>query len=213
MDPITPFIAYAAALAVAAVIPGPGVAALVGQSLGGNARASMGFLLGISLGDVTYLTIAVVGLAAIANTLSWAVLGIKVLGGGYLLYMAYKFWTTDAEATAVKTRKDKDGVAALLSGYLVTIGNPKAIVFYLALAPSVVDMNAVTIADWLILATISVTVLFAVLTPYVVLSVRARAMMSRPSTLARLNRFAGTMIGGAGALILGEVVVGLLRRS
>ena len=81
MDIIAPFIAYAAALAVAAAIPGPGVAALVGQSLGGSMRASLFFLLGMSLGDVTYLTVAIVGLAAIAEAWAGALLVIKVWAG------------------------------------------------------------------------------------------------------------------------------------
>lgn len=213
MDIITPYIAYAAVLAVAAAIPGPGVAALVGQSLGGSLRASMLFLLGLAIGDVTYLTVAIVGLAAIAQTWAWALLIVKVLGGGYLLYLAYVFWTTEATISKVRSRKDRSNWAAFLSGYLITIGNPKTVIFYLALAPAVLDMGAVTAVGWLYLSIITIAVLFAVLSPYVMLAVRARSMMTRPSALQRLNRFAAAFIGGAGSLILGEVILGAFRRS
>ncbi len=213
MGIITPYIAYAAALAVAAAIPGPGVAALVGQSLGGSLRASMLFLLGLAIGDVTYLTVAIVGLAAIAQTWAWALLIVKVLGGGYLLYLAYVFWTTEATISKVRSRKDRSNWAAFLSGYLITIGNPKTVIFYLALAPAVLDMGAVTAVGWLYLSIITIAVLFAVLSPYVMLAVRARSMMTRPSALQRLNRFAAAFIGGAGCFILGEVILGAFRRS
>ena len=213
MDIITPYIAYAAALAVAAAIPGPGVAALVGQSLGGSLRASMMFLFGLAIGDVTYLTVAVVGLAAIAQTWAWALMVIKALGGAYLLYLAYVFWTTEATISKVRSRKDRSNWAAFLSGYLITIGNPKTVIFYLALAPAVLDMGAVTAVGWLYLSIITIAVLFAVLSPYVMLAVRARSMMTRPSALQRLNRFAAAFIGGAGSLILGEVILGAFRRS
>ena len=52
MDSFAPLLTYAAALAVAAVIPGPGVAALVGQALGNGLRPALFFLIGITLGDV-----------------------------------------------------------------------------------------------------------------------------------------------------------------
>ena len=52
MDSFAPLVAYAAALAIAAVIPGPGVAALVGQALGRGLRPSLFFLGGIALGEV-----------------------------------------------------------------------------------------------------------------------------------------------------------------
>jgi len=213
MDIIAPFIAYAAALAVAAAIPGPGVAALVGQSLGGSMRASLFFLLGMSLGDVTYLTVAIVGLAAIAEAWAGALLVIKAMGGAYLVYLAYVFWTSDATVSKVRSRKDRSNTAAFLSGYVITIANPKTVIFYLALAPAVLDMGNVAAFDWFWLSLITIAVLFAVLIPYVLLSVRARSMMTQPTALKRLNRFAATMIGGAGAVILGEVVSGLFRRA
>ena len=89
---LTIYLAYAAALAIAAVIPGPGVAALVGQALGGSFRSCFFFLAGLALGDVVYLTVAVAGLAAVASLFSGAVVIIKILSGAYLLYLAWQFW-------------------------------------------------------------------------------------------------------------------------
>ena len=213
MELLAPYIAYAVALAVAAVIPGPGVAALVGQSLGGSTRASMFFLFGLSLGDVTYLTVAVIGLATIAQTWAGALLLIKALGGAYLIYLAYRFWTTDVTVSEVRSRRDRSNGAAFIAGYVITIGNPKTVIFYLALAPAVLDMGAVTALGWLYLSLITIVVLFIVMTPYVVLAVRARNMMTQPKSLRRLNRFAASFIGGAGMLVLGEAVVDALRRT
>ena len=96
MDLLAPLIAYSVALSIAAVIPGPGVAGLVGQSLGNGLQVSLYFLAGIALGDVVYLTIAIAGLAAIAQLFSGALLAIKVLGGLYLVYLASKFWRNEA---------------------------------------------------------------------------------------------------------------------
>ncbi len=213
MDLIAPYIAYVVALSVAAVIPGPGVAALVGQALGGNRRASFMFLTGITIGDVAYLTIAVVGLAAVAQTFASAFMVIKFLGGAYLVYMAFRFWFSDAGLTKVKTAREKSGTAALVSGFALTLGNPKTIFFYLALLPTVMDLNNVGLTEWAVLALLTVVVLYVVLLPYALLAAKARTMMTKPTALRRLNRIAATAIGGAGSILVSEVAMAALRRT
>lgn len=213
MEQIGPFLAYIVALGIAAVIPGPGVAALVGQALGGNRRVSFLFLAGITLGDVAYLTIAVVGLAAVAQAFAGAFMVIKLLGGAYLIYMALKFWFSDTGLSRVKKAREQSDTAAFVSGFAITMGNPKTIVFYLALLPTVMDLEAVGVAEWGVLAVLTVIVLFVVLAPYALLASKAREMMTQPKALRSLNRIAATAIGGAGTLLVSEVALSALRRT
>jgi len=212
METLAPYFAYIAALGLAAVIPGPGIAALVGQALGGNQRASSMFLAGIAIGDVTYLTVAIVGLAAIAKTFAGAFLVIKFLGAAYLLYLAYKFWASDAGLTRVQKAKSQSDSGSFWAGYFVTLGNPKTIVFYLALLPTVLNLNNVHMTQWAVLAVLTVLVIFSALAPYMLLASKARNMMAEPRALKRLNRFAASFIGGAGSLILFEAASTALRR-
>ncbi|GAB1364963.1 LysE family translocator [Rhodobacter sp.] len=206
-------LAYAAALGLAAAIPGPGIAALVGQSMGNGLRAALFLLAGIALGDVVYLTVAVTGLSALAQAFADVFLVVKVLGGLYLLWLARKIWTSRSAVTEVGAARRQSGLAAFLSGLSVTLGNPKTIIFYLALLPTVLDLNTVGIGKWALLAVVTVGVLFAVLVPYAVLAARARNLMKRPEAVARLNRFAGAIIGGTGAVILGQAAGTVLRRA
>lgn len=213
MDTLAPFIAYSLALGIAAIIPGPGIAALVGHSLGGKLKSSAFFLAGIALGDVTYLTIAVVGLAALAQSFAGALIILKVLGGGYLLYLAYVFWTSDIEISKLEKKKSQSWYSALLTGYAVTISNPKTIIFYMALLPTVLDLGAVAFIYWSALALLTIVILFIALMPYAILAAKARAVLSQPKSLKRLNLFAATFIGGAGTFILGEALTTFLRRT
>ena len=213
MDSISPLIAYAAALSIAAIIPGPGVAALVGQSLGGGLRVSMFFLAGITLGDLFYLSVAVAGLAAIAQIFAGAFLIVKVLGGLYLIYLAYTFWTSEAGLTRVSGVKSRTGLKAFLAGFSVTLGNPKAVVFYLALLPTVLDLKAVGPSEWGALCVLTIVVLFATLAPYAVLAYKAQGLMARSGVLLKLNRIAAGIIGGAGVLILGQAATVATRRT
>ncbi len=213
MESIAPFLAYVVALSIAAVIPGPGIAALVGQSLGAGMRTALFFLGGIALGDVAYLTVAVAGLAAIAQVFAGAFLVIKVLGGLYLVYLAYKFWTNKAGLTHVETSRQSSGGRAFLAGFAVTLGNPKTIIFYLALLPTVVDLKTIGLADWGTLSVLTVLVLFVALTPYAFLASRARSMMKHSAALTRLNRFAAGIIGAAGMMILGQAASAMTKRT
>ena len=145
MDPAALLI-FAATLFVAAASPGPGIAAIVARVLGRGLNGAVAFTAGLAVGDVVWLTIAVLGLAAIANTFHVVFQVIKYVGVVYLLYLAYRLWTQAVEAREVvaETSTDKP-VRLFLAGLAVTMGNPKVMVFYLALLPSLIDLQAVTL--------------------------------------------------------------------
>lgn len=210
---IASLLPYAAALGLAAAIPGPGVAAIVGQSMGSGLKAALFLLAGIALGDVVYLTVAIAGLAAIAQAFASLFLIVKMLGGAYLIYLAVKLWKSTSGATRLAAPEGRTNLGALLTGFSVTMGNPKTIVFYLALLPTVLDLKGVDLMQWTLLVGVTVCVLTATLVPYAVLAARARGMMTKSGALSRLNRVASSIIGATGMLILGQAAATLARRS
>lgn len=201
-ETIAPFLAYAIALSIAGAIPGPGIAAVVGRSLGAQQHSVLPFIFGIAMGDAVFLTIAVLGLSFVAQIFSGVFTTIRVAGGLYLLYLAWRFWTANVERSEVEHVVARAPWIAVLSGMAISLGNPKVIVFYLALLPNVIDLTAVTVFDWLVLSVITVAVLFGVLLPYSIVASRLRQVFSNEVALLRLNRGAALFIGGAGSLIL-----------
>lgn len=200
---LTAFLAYALALGIAAAIPGPGVAALVGRALGTGFARSVPMLLGLAVGDVIYLTLAIAGLAFIAKAFATAFLVIKLAGAAYLLWLAWRFWTQGIAIQQVeKSAGRRDGIASFLAGLAVTLGNPKTIVFYMAILPAVMDLGAVTLAGYGVLVLLTFLVLFAVLLPYIALAARARMVFTDPRALRRLNRSAALAMTGAAGWIV-----------
>jgi threonine/homoserine/homoserine lactone efflux protein len=196
------FVAYSAALAVAAAIPGPGVTALVARALGSGFRSSLFMSFGLVLGDLTYLTAVVLGLAFVAQTFGAVFLVIKWFGVAYLAWLAWTFWNTGITPETVAARKGRGGAwASFLAGLVVTLGNPKTMIFYLALTPTIVDLHAITVADYGVLASLTVLVLLVVLVPYLVLAARARSLLAAPRALKALNRTAAGFMAGAAATI------------
>lgn len=195
------FLAYSAALAIAAAIPGPGVIALVARALGSGVRSTVPMAMGLAVGDIVYLAAAVLGLAFIAQTFGTAFLIVKYAGVAYLLYLAIKLWNAGLSTERVEARKADGFLASFLSGLVVTLGNPKVMVFYLALLPTILDLHSVSGGDFLMLAGLTFAILMAVLLPYVALAARARGLLSAPGALRRLNRTAaGVMVGAAAAI-------------
>lgn len=207
MDANSSFVAYVVALSINAAIPGLGVTALIGQTLSSGMRASLFLLAGIVLGDVFYLTVAVAGLAAVVQIYAGAFIIIKIFGGIYLIYIAYKFWTSRAGLSHVAGAKSRNGFKSFLAGFAVTLSNPKTIVFYLALLPVVVELKSVTLMDWVELSILTTAVLTAVLLPYAFLASKVRDLSKISQALINPNRLAASVIGGAGILILGQAVL------
>jgi len=196
------FIAYSGALALAAAIPGPGVTALVARALGSGFRSALFMSLGLVCGDLIYLTAVMLGLAIVAQTFGMVFLVIKWAGVAYLAWLAWSFWTSGITAENVEAKKSRGGfVASFLAGLTVTLGNPKTMIFYLAITPTIVDLRTVTLAEYGILALLTVVTLLVVLVPYLALAAKARWFLKTPRALKLLNRTAATFMVGAAAAI------------
>jgi threonine/homoserine/homoserine lactone efflux protein len=196
------FFAYSFALAIAAAIPGPGVTALVARALGSGFRSALAMSFGLVVGDLTYLTAVVLGLALVAQTFGTVFLVVKWLGVAYLAWLAWSFWKSGITPETVEARKGKGGLfASFLAGLTVTLGNPKTMIFYLALTPTLVDLRTITLADYAILAALTVLVLLVVLVPYLALAAKARWFLKTPRALKALNRTAAAFMAGAALAI------------
>ncbi len=197
------FIAYGTALAIAAAIPGPGIAALVGRALGTGFWRALPMLTGLVLGDLTYLLLAVAGLAIIAKMFSGIFLVVKIGGALYLAFLAWKFWSSGITVTEAQAETGvRDGIASFFAGLALTLGNPKTIVFYLAITPVVIDLQTVGVADFAALALVTVIVLYVVLLPYLALAARARAALKNPRALKFVNRTAALAMAAAAGWVV-----------
>ena len=193
---------FSSALFIAAASPGPGIAAIVARVLGRGPRDAIAFSIGVALGDVVWLTFAILGLAALAKAFHEVFLVIKYAGAAYLLYIAYKIWTAPAVARDVTAEERAEHPARLLLGGLaLTLGNPKTIVFYLALLPTILDLTRITALGFAELVAATLTVLGVVFAGYIVLAARARQLFTTPKAIRILNRTTGAMLAGAAAAV------------
>ncbi len=194
-------LAYSGALFIAAAIPGPGITAIVARALGSGFRETSFMGLGLILGDMIYLTAVILGLAFIAQTFTTAFMAIKIAGALYLGYIAWKLWTTGLVPQEIKARSSSSMAMSFLSGLLVTLGNPKTMLFYVALVPTLIDLAAIGPNEYGLLLAATFIVLLVVLVPYMALASRARLLLKKPAALRALNRVAAGVLASTAAYI------------
>jgi threonine/homoserine/homoserine lactone efflux protein len=192
---------FALALVVAAASPGPAIAALVARVLARGTGGAVAFMAGLALGDVLWLTAAVLGLAFIAKTFAVAFMAAKYLGAAYLLYLAWRMWTAPPATHAAETPRAEKPLRLFAAGLSLTIGNPKTMAFYLALLPNIIDLAAVTPFAYAELVVVTLVVVTAVDGGYVLLASRARRLLRSPRALRLVNRGSGVLMAGAAVAI------------
>lgn len=193
---------FAAALALAAASPGPSVIALVARTLVRGRDGAAPLVTGIVLGDMVWLAAAVLGLAALAAALGSLFVVVRLAAAAYLVYLAWKLWTASGRiGEAVQIRETDSRFGLFLTGLGMTLGNPKAMAFYLALLPTIVDLDRLSMLGFAELCVIIAAVLTLVLGGYVVLAHRARHLVGSVAGVRLINRTCGAAMAGAAVLV------------
>ena len=199
---VADLVIFALALLVVGAAPGPSIAALVARVLARGWRDVAPFVAAMWIGELAWLMVAVAGLAAIAEAFHLTFLILKYCGVAYLAYLAWRMWTApDTVETEQVAPQSTDPIRMFLTGLAVTLGNPKIMAFYLALLPTIVDLDHVGVDASLELAGTMLVVIVMVDTAYIAMATRARALLQSPSSMRLANRLSAAVMGIAAAAI------------
>lgn len=195
-------IALALATLVFALIPGPGISAVVAQSLARGFRAGASFTAGLACGDTIYLLTALFGMGWVAAQIGPYFVILKWAGAAYLIYLGVRCWlakppTGEAAACVESSFAGR----SYLAGLCVTLGNPKAIAFYCGFLPGFVNMQALTASDVLLVVSIILPIILTVPMGYAWLASRGRSAIRSTRLWKAMNRTAGTVMIGAGVAV------------
>ncbi|MGH6894734.1 MAG: LysE family translocator [Dongiaceae bacterium] len=194
-------IAFAIGMFLLALSPGPGLATILSRALASGPAAGLAVTAGLVVADFVFLGVAMVGLTAIASALGPLFQIIQYAGAAYLFWLGYRASRGSAAPMIVAPRRGSGLLRDVGLGLLVTLGNPKAILFYGALLPTFLDMSRIHAGDFLILAAIVVVISYLVYGGYIVLAERGRRLLSSTSASRVFNRLTGTVLIGAGVAV------------
>lgn len=190
------------AMLVLAASPGPGVFATVARALASGFRPALAVISGIVLGDIIFLMLAVFGMSIIAQALGDLFFIVKICGGAYLIFLGIKIWMREPARTSNKNdNRNKPGWGNFVSGLIITLSNPKVILFYCGFLPTFLDLSILTLSDLALVVVIITFVLACVLSTYALLASRARRMFTNLKAARRLNRAAGGVMIATGVAI------------
>lgn len=192
---------FAAAYLAVVILPGPSVSALVARVLARGTHGVPSFIAGIIVGALVWFIVAALGLAALAAVFSPVLVIVRYAGAAYLLYLAWKLWRAPAKPFERASDMPESGTKLFWTGLAINLGNPKAVAFFLALLPTVVDLTKLTPLGIAELSAVIAVVVAGVFGAYALAADRARRLFRSEKSLKAINRGSSVVMAGAAVTI------------
>jgi threonine/homoserine/homoserine lactone efflux protein len=191
---------FALAFFMFAASPGPDNMTIVARTLTHGTGSGLAYGLGTVTGILLFLALATFGLGLIASEMGFAMTILRYAGALWLIWTGIRLWTAKAKADPGNPVRSSI-LATYFTGVALNLGNPKMPLFYVALLPNI----AGTALDFRMAAELAVIILLVeavVIGGHVGLALRSRRILRSPKIMRRVNRTAGTVMIGSGALAL-----------
>jgi threonine/homoserine/homoserine lactone efflux protein len=194
--------AFLLATTLVVVAPGPDNTYIAAVAVAQGVRSGVLSAAGMALGMVVHVTAAALGLAVLLRSTPWALEGIRVLGAGYLCWLA---WSTLRTRTDPAARRPTRVAAPVVvrRAVLTNLTNPKVVLFFAAFLPQFVRPGHGSVTgQLLVLGLIFLGVgLVSDSVIGVLLGRLATAGGPRPRTAALVNVAAGLTFAGLAAVM------------
>ncbi|MCU0893826.1 MAG: LysE family translocator [Rhodospirillales bacterium] len=192
---------FCGALLLNAGTPGPGVAALVAWTVTSGWRDVTPFVAAMWIGEALWLCAALAGLSRLAEDFHHGFVVLKWAGIAYLLRLAARMWRERrvgaGDCPAIPFRP----ASMFAAGLGLTLANPKIMVFYVALLPSLIDVTSLDLAAWVTLPLATLACLSVVDLGWIVLATRSRRFLASSRAMRLANRLGAGAMGCAAAAI------------
>jgi threonine/homoserine/homoserine lactone efflux protein len=193
---------FSGAFLLLAVSPGAGLAMILSRALGAGMASGFAVTTGLILGDFVFLGVAMVGLSAVASTMGPLFQVLKYAGAVYLIWLgvvALRAAAAPIPVTAAAAASSRWRDVGM--GLFVTLGNPKPILFYGALVPTLLDVSAIGARDFMTLGAVVTAISYAVYGAYMLMIERARRLLLSARAVRTINIATGGMFVGSGLLV------------
>jgi threonine/homoserine/homoserine lactone efflux protein len=199
--------AFALASLVIALIPGPGVASIIGFAFSSGRRTALASVAGMAVGNATAISVSLAGAGAILASSALAFTVLKWLGAAYLIVLgilAIRASGRPAETAAVPRAITPR--VAFLSNVAVGTFHPKTILFFVAFAAQFIEPDAPYLPQAALLVVTFTAIAATTDTLYALAASQASALFRRPRLRAWAQR------AGGGALIAAGAATAAMRR-
>ncbi|WP_324827585.1 LysE family translocator [Qipengyuania zhejiangensis] len=200
--------AFMLVTATTSIVPGPSMLFVMGQAIWRGARSGWAALLGMQIGYCVWWLLAALGLGTLARTYPLAFRLLALAGIAYLAWLGIKairhsFHAGEDSEAPAQAPSDN----AFRDGAIVAIGNPKSLLYVVAIIPPFVDPAQSVGGQIVVLAIVALVLDLAVGWLYIGAGRRLASAMERAAT----RRWVDRGIGLAFLAIAAAILVDLLR--
>ncbi|SFL24623.1 Threonine/homoserine/homoserine lactone efflux protein [Nitrosomonas aestuarii] len=186
-----------------AAMPSTSVALVVIRSATMNPTNGVAVSMGIVLGDLILVGLAILGLTVLSELIGGFFLAVKIAAGMYLIWFGTNLIRSRTINLTCKYSGTGGGLSAsFLAGLFVTLGDVKAIVFYASLFPAFVDISALTLPDIAIILLITVAAVGGVKLVYAFAATKVMAIGREFGVGNKARLASGALMVGAGTYLI-----------
>jgi len=193
--------ALGSAMMILAAIPSVSVLAVSTRSATYGLIHGIFTSLGIVIGDIVFIILALWGLSFLMETLGDLFVFIKYLGGSYLIFLGVGLCRSKLSDLEVEKTLKSSLISSFLTGLFITFADQKAVLFYLGFFPAFFDASQISYVDTGIIISITIVAVGGVKIAYALMADRTRLLMSQ-KTRKGLNIAAGWVMIGAGIFVI-----------
>jgi threonine/homoserine/homoserine lactone efflux protein len=190
------YAAFVLATALLMLMPGPNVAVIVANAVAYGTRFGFVTVAGTASAMVPQLALTALGMTALLGALAEWFEWIRWAGVAWLLWLGVLAWRAPVVDLTTTRPQPRSARAIWGRGFLVSLANPKTLLFYAAFFPQFVDASRDVAPQILLLSATALVVALLVDSLWALAAGRARFLLARHGRLR--NRLTGGLLFGAG---------------
>lgn len=191
------YLSFIAATTILIALPGPSVLLAISHSMAHGGRRALITVAGETAGVAVQLLIAVIGLISLLQAVAGAFEILRWAGAAYLVYLGIKQWRSAAKAADVGAAPPST-TRLFIQGLVVTIANPKSLIFIAAFLPQFIDMAEPIVPQLILMVPTFLVIAFVVTSGWALGSGQAKRLLRSPRAHRLVNRTSGGLMIAAG---------------
>ena len=200
------YLAFIVATTVMIALPGPSVLLTVAHSISFGWKHALATVAGATMGIAVQLMVAVIGLTSMLHVVAEAFEWLRWAGAAYLVYLGIKQWRSASEPQDFDTLP-VSRTNLFVQGLIVTIPNPKSLIFIAAFLPQFIDAARPLGLQFTLIVPTFLLITFTVTAVWALIAGKVRGFLQSRRASQSVLRTAG------GLMILAGVGLGLVRRG
>lgn len=197
------WLTFVAASALMGLVPGPGVASIVGYAVGSGRRTALASVAGMAVGNGVAISLSLAGVGALLATSALAFSVLKLIGAIYLIGLGV-VTLCKANARSIKAAEDARRVigarTAFFGNVAVGVFHPKTIVFFVAFVPQFISPHASYVLQAALLAVTFCATVLVTDTAYALAASSASGVLKRPGMALWSRRLSGALLVASGMM-------------